>query len=326
VTVADVLRTSAAALEAIRGCPDPGLAPEPESETLRAAVAAQFAVPQSAVRVGPGSAALLHAMIARQAPHGGGIVCSAGSWPPYRQIAVDYLLNTRTIPLGDGYRHDLTAIALACSDRTRLVLLDSPHAAAGNTVSVDEVVDLAARLGPDTVVVLDNAYGDYQDDDLTAAISDAVTSGARLLVTRTFSKAYQLFGLRVGYVVAHPDLMRTHGPLVGRYDVNRLGQIAAAASLTDPGTVAANCAIIRRRRTAVTDLLTAVGVTVAPSQGHVVLFTAAEADKTAALLQQAGLSVNALTEPGLDGHLSLRIDDTGLDTLCAALASVHQQF
>ncbi|WP_157751912.1 aminotransferase class I/II-fold pyridoxal phosphate-dependent enzyme [Actinoplanes derwentensis] len=320
-----MLRTSPAALQAIRGCPDPGLPPEPESETLRAAVAAQLAVEQNAVRVGPGSAALLHAMIARQGPHGGGIVCSAGSWPPYRQNAADYLLNTRTIPLGDGYRHDLTAIALACSDRTRLVLLDSPHSAAGTTVPLDEVVDVAARLGPDTAVVLDNAYGDYQDDDLTAAISNAVNSRARILVTRTFSKAHQLFGLRVGYVVAHPDVMRTHGPLVGRYDVNRLGQVAAAASLTDPSTVAANRSIIRRRRIAVTDLLTAAGVTVAPSQGHVVLFTAAEAYKTAALLRQAQLSANVLTEPGLAGHLSLRIDDTGLDSLCAAFASVHHQ-
>ncbi|KUL29480.1 aminotransferase class I/II-fold pyridoxal phosphate-dependent enzyme [Actinoplanes awajinensis] len=325
MTTTDVLRTAPAALAAIRDCPDPGLAPEPESETLRATLAAQYAVPQTAVRVGPGSAALLHAVIARQAPHAGGIVCSTGSWPPYRQIAVDYLLNTRTIPLRGGYHHDLAAIAVACSGHTRLVMLDSPHSGTGTTVSVAEVVELAARLGPDAAVVFDNAYGDYQDDDLTAAIGDAINARARILVTRTFSKAHQLFGLRVGYVLAHPEVMRTHGPLVGRYDVSRLGQLAAAASLNDPDTVATNCSIIRRRRAAVTDLLTAAGVTVAPSQGHAVLFTCVQADKTAALLRESGLSATALTEPGLDGHLSLRVDDTDLDTLRAALTAVHQQ-
>ncbi|GIF01550.1 aminotransferase class I/II-fold pyridoxal phosphate-dependent enzyme [Paractinoplanes rishiriensis] len=326
---------SPAAVEAVRAVGDLGAAPAPDAGPLRQAIAAHYGIPEAAVRVGGGTAALLHGCIARQATSTdrqtssddrqanvgdreatlGRLICSTPSWPPYAQIATAYGMRPHQIPLA-GYDHNLPAIAGAAGPGTRLVMLDSPHHLTGTTVDLDLARELAADLPPGAAVVYDNVYGEYQDDHLDAGIRDTIASGARVLICRTFSKAHQLFGLRVGYLLAHPQVMAGFGPLVLRYDVNQIAQAAALASLADPGHLAGNRLIVHRNRRLVTALLDAAGIACAPSQGHGVFFVPEDCARAADLLRAAGATVRTPDDHGVDGHLHLRVDDLPTDALC----------
>jgi histidinol-phosphate aminotransferase len=316
---------STAALNAIRELSDISAAPDAYAGPLRSAIAEHYGISEQAVRVGAGSAALLHGVIARQAPTGGEVVCSAPTWPPYAQLASSYGMRPRPFAL-DGYDHDLPAIAAAAGPATRLAMLDSPHSVTGTTVSLTEVAELADALPGNAVVVYDNVYGEYQDDDLTTAIRDTVRSGARVLIFRSFSKAHRLFGLRIGYLLGHPDILEAAGPIVLHYDVNQPAQVAARASLADHRHLAENCALVRRNRHLAIAVLADAGIAHAPSQGNSVLFrwnTGSsprwDLEGAAALLRTAGAFVRTPDEHGIAGHLHLRVDDLPAATLKQAL-------
>jgi histidinol-phosphate aminotransferase len=317
---------SPAALAAIHGFQDAGAAPDPDAGPLRQAIADHFDIPVDAVCVGAGTAALLHAVIARQAPRGGEVICSAPSWPPYARLTAQYRMRPQLVPLA-GYGHDLPAIAAAAGPETRLVMLDSPHSVTGTTVALREVRALADALPEGAAVVYDNVYGEYQDNDVTAEIRDTVSSAEWVLICRTFSKAHRLFGLRVGYLLAHPTVLAAVGPIVQRYDVNQVGQVAALASLNDPAHLAGNRALVRRNRRLITATLVDGGVPCAPGQGHSVLFVLAgidprrqlTLDRAAALLRAAGASVRTPADHGIAGHLQLRVDDLPTEVLWDAV-------
>jgi histidinol-phosphate aminotransferase len=312
------LRPSTVAMAAIRDCVDPRVAPEPDAAPLRAALAQRYGLDEAGIRVGAGSAALLHAIIARHAVAGGRLLVSQGSWPPYSQIAAAYRLRAKVVSLRD-YHHDLVAMVTAAGTRPALVMLDSPHWATGAVVALPQVRALARALPPGSVVVVDNAYGEYQDDDPASGLRDTVTVGdGQVLISRTFSKAHQLFGLRVGYLLAAPHVMREHGPLVGRYDVSRIGHDAALASLSDPSHLAGNQHIVRSRRAAATAVLNESAIPHARSQGHGVLFAPPQPQTVADKLRAAGATVLDARQHGLQGHLNLRVDDPDGD-VCAAL-------
>jgi len=334
-TRAHLPRPSPAALAALHDAGNAYAAPDPDSTRLRHALAAHFAIPDTgdagdineraggpdaAVRVGPGTAALLHATIARKAPAGGDVICSAPSWPPYAQLTAAYGMRPRLVPLA-GYAHDLAAITTAITPHTRLILLDSPHCVTGTTVPLHEARALARALPHGAAVVYDNVYGEYQDDDLTAAIRDTVTSGARILVCRTFSKAHQLFGLRVGYLLAHPHVMHAHGPTILRYDVSRPAQAAALASLNDPTHLERNRDLVRANRQQAGELLTRAGIRHSPGQGHGILFAPTDPAAVTARLRAAGATVRTPDEHGVHGHLHLRVDDLPPDNLLHALTA-----
>lgn len=312
---------SPSALAAVRAVTGLGSAPDPDAGTLRRALAARYGIETGAVRAGPGSAALLHAVIAGRAAAGGQVICSVPSWPPYADLAAAYGLKTCQVPLA-GYRHDLPAITAAITPDTRLVILDSPHSVTGTTVGLGEARELAAALPPGAAVVYDNVYGEYQDNDIAPAIRDTVRSGEPVLVCRTFSKAHHLFALRAGYIMAPPQVMARSGPLTLRYDVSQPAQAAALASLADTGNLAANRHITRRGRHLASATLQAAGIPCAPGEGHGLLFAPPGPARAAAVLQTAGTAVREPPGHGVPGHLHLRTDNIPTSVLRDALTAM----
>ncbi|MBN1173783.1 MAG: aminotransferase class I/II-fold pyridoxal phosphate-dependent enzyme [Micromonosporaceae bacterium] len=305
---------SPAALAALAAPVDLSVAPPRDAVGLRVAIAARYRVPVEAVLVGPGVASLLHGLVARCASAGGEIVHSAPSFALYPQLAAAYGLRGRAVALRD-YRHDLPAMAWQLSDRTRMVLLDSPHNVTGTTVSLPEVVSLARTLPSGALVVFDNVYGEYQDTLVDRAFASIVASGAPIVVCRSFSKAHRLFGLRVGYLIAHPEVLARSGPTVLRYDVGALAQAAATASIQDGATVDANRQVVAAARHRVEQALTTAGLTWVPSQSSTVLVHVEPGcDALAMALRDRGCQVRTVADHGLPHHLQLIID--GGSTAC----------
>jgi histidinol-phosphate aminotransferase len=316
---------SPAALAMLTTPPDLTAAPDPDSRLLRQALAEHYRLPPEAFVVGPGVASLLHGTVSRAAAAGNHVVYSVPSFHLYQLLATAYRQPATAVAL-NNYHHDLPGLAAAVRDRAGLVLLDSPHNVTGTTVPVAEVLTLAGTAAPGTLVVYDNVYGEYQDPSIEPDLRRVVESGLPVIVARSFSKAHRLFGLRVGYLIAAPDVLRQHGPLVLRYDVGTLSQHAARAAIRDPDTVRANQRLVADTRRRLYRLLEQAGLGYLRSQSASVLIDVRHHDveTLCEALQDAGCTVRGPQRHGIAGHVQILIEnDQTADQAGRALANVR---
>jgi histidinol-phosphate aminotransferase len=194
------------------------------------------------------------------------------------------------------------------TDRTKAVLLCSPHNPATTIVRSGPLVRLLEALGDDApLVVLDEAYRDFCDDpDYPDGVA-LLGRFPRLLVLRTFSKIAALAGLRVGYAVGAPSsidrLNRTRAP----FNVNRLGQVAALASLDDAEHRERTRRLVLEERAFLSRELARRGFTFPPSQANFFLVKVPGATAVRARLLRAGLIVRDGAAVGFPDHLRISI-------------------
>ena len=135
------------------------------------------------------------------------------------------------VPLAADARHDLPAMAAAVTDRTRLVLVCSPNNPTGPAVHAEELEAFLDRVPRDVLVVLDEAYVEFVRDEKIPDGLERLAPPPNVAVLRTFSKAYGLAGLRVGYAVAHEPLADAVRAAALPFGVSTIAQEAAIASL-----------------------------------------------------------------------------------------------
>lgn len=198
---------------------------------LGALIAERHGVTAERVVVGAGSVALLgHAIQAFCGPSDEVVYAwrSFEAYPILTQIAGAQPVR---VPLGSGARHDLPALAAAVGPATRVVLVCSPNNPTGPAVGAAEFEAFMEALPPTILVVLDEAYGEFVRDPGAVKGLDVLTLHPNVLVIRTFSKAYGLAGLRVGYGMGHPDVVAAIRACVTPFSVSGVAQAAAVASL-----------------------------------------------------------------------------------------------
>jgi histidinol-phosphate aminotransferase len=183
----------------------------------------------------------------------------------------------RTVPLDAQFRHDLDAMADAVTSRTRLVFVCSPNNPTGTAVRRDEFVHFLAAVGPDVLVALDEAYREYVTDPDAVDGSTLLDAHPNLVVLRTFSKAYRLAGLRVGYALGVPEVAQALRKVGAPFAVSTLAQAAALAALDCRAELLAACAELEDERERVSAALRAAGYTVPPSQANFVWVSLGEA-------------------------------------------------
>ena len=137
------------------------------------------------------------------------------------------------LPFTPDDRHDLPAMQTRVNERTKLLFIANPNNPTGTLVYRDEVERLLNALPPNVLVVLDEAYFEYVDHPDYPDGLEYVRRGHNVIVLRTFSKAYGLAGLRVGYAVARPEILEPLERVREPFNVNSVAQVAAAAALTD---------------------------------------------------------------------------------------------
>ena len=135
------------------------------------------------------------------------------------------------VPLTADARHDLPAMADAVTDRTRLVLVCTPNNPTGPVVHTDELVAFLDRVPRDVLVVIDEAYVEFVQDPQAPDALALLRERPNVAVLRTFSKAYGLAGLRVGFAVAHPPVAAALRKTAVPFGVSGIAQDAAVASL-----------------------------------------------------------------------------------------------
>jgi histidinol-phosphate aminotransferase len=181
-----------------------------------------------------------------------------------------------TVPLDTEFRHDLDAMAAAVTPRTRLIMVCSPNNPTGTVVTRAELERFLAAVGPDVLVALDEAYHEYVTAPDAVDGMTLLDAHPNLVVLRTFSKAYRLAALRVGYAVATPEVATALRKVCAPFSVSTLAQAAAVAALDDAEALLAACAETVTERVRVRDALLAAGYTVPPTQSNFVWLSLGE--------------------------------------------------
>ncbi len=242
--------------------------PDMYATELVGAIAAHLGTEAERIAVGNGSVAVLETVLKAACGPGDEVVHAWRSFEAY-PIAIQVAGATGVpVPLRADGSHDLTAMADAITERTRVVLVCTPNNPTGTVVHDDEMRAFLARVPREVLVVVDEAYVEFVRD---GAATDGLALAAEfknVLVLRTFSKAYGLAGLRVGYAVARPRLIRGLRAASTPFGVNALGQAAALAALRETDLVRDRCDRIVQERARVVAALRAAGWTVPETQGN----------------------------------------------------------
>src|SRR5579875_3451014 len=243
--------------------------PDMTSTRLIEAIAEHHGVDPSRVAVGAGSVEVVGQVAAAAVDAGDDVVFGWRAFEAYPIITAVVGGNAVKVPLRHA-THDLDAMADAITDTTRLVLVCNPNNPTGTAVGGDQLEAFLDRVPADVLTVIDEAYLHYADP---AAVPDALERFAdrpNVVVTRTFSKAFALAGLRVGYCIASADVAAAVRKTQVPFSVNVVAQECAIAALQDVDEVMRRAAETVKERDRVTTGLESAGYDVPPSQANFV--------------------------------------------------------
>jgi histidinol-phosphate aminotransferase len=205
--------------------------PDPASNALREALASTYGLDSAQIVCGTGSDELLNLIAAGYAGLGDEIIHVNYGFVVY-EIATRKVGAEVVMAPDKDYGTDVDALLAMVTPKTRLVFLANPNNPTGTLMSAEQIERLHAELPKDCIFVLDQAYGEYLEDDGPGAF-DLARSHENVLITRTFSKIYGLAAERIGWAYGAPHLIDTLNRIRGPFNVTTAGQAAAIAALAD---------------------------------------------------------------------------------------------
>ncbi|MGP3533666.1 histidinol-phosphate transaminase [Microbacterium sp. RD1] len=289
-------------LEAVRGASALNRYPDATAALLRERLAARFGVTPDEVHVGAGSVSLIAQLLLATAGAGDEVVYAWRSFEAYPSLVKVTGATAIEVPLTDDARHDLPAMVAAVTERTRAILVCSPNNPTGPIVTHDEFAAFLDAVPADVLVILDEAYAEFVTDP------DAV-DGLRVLgllgrpnvvALRTFSKAYGLAALRIGYAIGHPRVLDAARATMIPLSVTAQAQTAAIASLDHEAALLERVREIAERRDRLAAALREAGWRVPVAQGNFVWLPAGESTvEFAAAFEGEGLIVRPFPGDGI---------------------------
>ena len=233
----------------------------------RDAIARHFDLTADEVACGPGSSGVLQQIISAVCGHGDEVVYAWRSFEAYPILVAVAGAVSVPVPLLASEHHDLDAMAAAITGRTRVVILCSPNNPTGVSISPEALEEFLRSVPPRVLVVLDEAYIEFQRGPGVDSL-DFYRRYSNLCILRTFSKAYGLAGLRIGYAIAHPDIAEGLRRTAIPFGVNRMAQAAAVASLAAGEEIIERTEAVARERRRVIQALRGYGWDVPDSQAN----------------------------------------------------------
>jgi histidinol-phosphate aminotransferase len=274
--------------------------PDGAATALRVRLAERIGVPVDEIHVGAGSVSILHQLAQATAGPGDEILYSWRSFEAYPGIVTVAGATSVTVPnLPDG-SHDLAAMAAAITERTRLVLVCTPNNPTSAIVTAEAFEAFMASVPETVLVVLDEAYREFVTDPDAVDGLPILENHPNLVVLRTFSKAYGLAGLRVGYAVGPSYILDACRATAIALSVTEPAQRAALAALEHEDEYRAQIAELVQRRGEIRDALRAQGWTIPEPQGNFVwLPTGAQTVAAADVLEEHGIVARVFAGDGI---------------------------
>lgn len=283
--------TARRAIEA--ALPSLSLYPDGSAFALKQKLAQKLSVDTAQVTVGNGSNELLELLARVFLAPGCNAVVSRYAFIVY-PLVVNALGAELRVADAPEYGHDLERMLALVNDQTRMVFIANPNNPTGNWLSADAIESFLARVPSHVVVVLDEAYHEYVNKPDYRSSMGLLSRFPNLVVTRTFSKAYGLAGLRVGYAVSHSAVADLLNRLREPFNVNALALVAAEAVLEDSDylnrSVAVNLAGMQQLEIGLREL----NIAFIPSAGN---FIAADMQRPALPIYEALLREGVIVRP-----------------------------
>jgi histidinol-phosphate aminotransferase len=285
-----------------------GLARYPDGSAydLKQALSVYYKLPQEQIVVGNGSNDVLE-LAGRCFLHGGtSAVMSQHAFVVYH-LATQVAGATRIEVPAKNYGHDLDAMVAAVREDTRVLWIANPNNPTGTLVRAEALRALLTKLPRAVVVVLDEAYNEYLPDAVQMNTVRWLNEFPNLIITRTFSKAYGLAGVRVGYALTHPEIADLMNRVRQPFNVTTIGQAAATAALGDREFVRRSVEVNASGMRQITDGLKRLQLDFIPSFGNFVSFRAAGAQQVYVRLLQRGVIVRPIGGYGMPEHLRVTV-------------------
>jgi histidinol-phosphate aminotransferase len=291
--------------------PSVALYPDPFCNDLRAALSGRFHVPPDRLVFGNGSDDLIAVAVETFLSPGDEVLTLSPSYGLHVIFTQSFGARIRAVPLLSDYSFDTAGFLAALTPRTRMIMFSNPSNPVGSSMSAADMQRLLSAVPSNTMIFFDEAYYEYgaAESWYPPFFEMLEKSQVPWLVLRTFSKAYSLAGLRLGYAIASDAALvslmdRVRGP----FNVNRLAQAAALAALEDTEFVDHCISETRRERERVRRELNDLGYQPAPSLANFLFFDAREdASDLAKRLLPHGVIVKAWREPGFTNHVRVSI-------------------
>ena len=286
--------------------------PDPSYRPLRQGLADRYGIPRERIALGNGSCDILLATGEALLEPGAELVYAWPAFSVYPHLAATSGATAVQVPLDAEDRHDLDAIATEITVATRLVLICNPNNPTSTALGLDEIKAFLGKVPSHVCVILDEAYCEFALvlGDTYASV-ELLARFPNLMLLRTFSKAYGLAGLRVGYGLCGSEALRAAVDQVRQpFYLNAAAQAAAVEALRHQDEVERRVTHTVAARTAVTDGLRELGLWVADSDSNFVWTHLANADAEAGIvdgLRERGVLVRAGSALGRPGSLRVTV-------------------
>jgi histidinol-phosphate aminotransferase len=303
--------------------PELALYPDGNAYGLKSKLAARFGLPVEQVVIGNGSNDLLNMAGRAFLSPSASAVYSQHAFVVY-PLAVQMAGATGIVVPARDYGHDVEAMAAAIRADTRIVFVANPNNPTGTFVGSDRLLAFLKKVPPQVLIVLDEAYTEFIDPDVRPQTETWLASFPNLFITRTFSKAYGLAGLRVGFGLAGRPVADLLNRVREPFNANSLALVAAEAALDDADflrrTVDNNAAGLRQLEEGFRRL----GLDWIRSRGNFVCVRVGRAGDVYQALLRQGVIVRPVTGYGLPEHLRVSVglpheNDRCLSALAKAL-------
>ncbi|MEP7045441.1 MAG: histidinol-phosphate transaminase [Ilumatobacteraceae bacterium] len=273
------------------------------------------------VTVGSGSVGLLQQLFLSYVDPGDEVVYPWRSfevYPVYTQLMAGTAVTTS---LTSDHAFDLDAVAAAVTDRTKLVLLATPNNPTGTALSTADMATLLDGISTRTIVVIDEAYREFVDPSLGDPVRDLIPHYPNVVVTRTFSKAQGMAGIRAGYAIADPEVIGAIDKTLFPFAVSALAQAGAIAAIDAEAEIGQRVANIRSERARVIAALTATGWELPDAQANFVyLPIGARTDEVYLGMEKRGVVTRPFPNEGIRVTISTPDEnDRFLRTLAEAM-------
>ncbi|NOT66172.1 MAG: histidinol-phosphate transaminase [Methylotenera sp.] len=280
--------------------------PDGNSFALRAAVSQKFDVAHNQIVFGNGSNDILE-LAARAFLHAGcEAIYSQHAFAVYPLVTQAVGATGVVVPAKD-YAHDLDGFLKAITPKTRLIFIANPNNPTGTLLNKDAMRAFIHAVPRHVLIVLDEAYDEYLSAEHKSEAISWLSEFDNLIISRTFSKAYGLAGLRIGFGLMHADVADMLNRVRQPFNVNSIAQAAAVASLADDDFVARSYALNKAGMAQITQGLTQLGLSYIPSFANFVSFKVTNAANVNQQLLKNGVIVRPVANYEMPDYLRVSI-------------------
>ena len=280
--------------------------PDGNSVALRDAVCAKFKVSANQLVFGNGSNDILELAARAFLAKGDQAIYSQHAFAVYALVTQAVGATGVVVPASE-FGHDLDAMLAAINAKTRMLFVANPNNPTGTLIGKAQLKAFLAKVPKHVLVVLDEAYDEYLSDEYKSEAIDWLKDFENLIISRTFSKAYGLAGLRVGFGLTSPDVADLMNRVRQPFNVNSLAQTAAVASLADDAFVERTRALNQAGMVQITQGLTALGLAYIPSFANFVSFKVPDAAGVNQRLLAQGVIVRPIANYEMPDYLRVSI-------------------